>query len=885
MPNSISSSSYNASLKTSLSIDEQSVERNKIAERGLTIFEKIERFIERFIEYVAGPIYEDNTFSSPPGEEQKERARTTGVYDELSRANREEVKLQASNNYDDCDLIEVLNIYTTLWRGGNTELTYDNEECFYKIKQAYGEQIALFIQGKIASLLSKLFSGSLHQDKHKELSSHAQDCFCRIYSEFTDIYFYKTISDEDKEKYRLWHLNDNNSFESAKKFIDPLRERAVFAHIMGLLSIDSGVPHDSQSYVPSPASETKPETKSVSNLNQNNSVREVPTTSDLISAETIKPAQRQLNQEVSQGSPNLLRATAQLQTNVEVSKLEQTTEDVKLFSLFNEFEEERNPSQQVSSVKTEPSDVSTLPITEQHSDVTNNTKVASSINEGAGLVPHQQQNHSTEQHSDVTNNTKAASSINEGAGLVPHQQQNHPSEQEVIPSPSNSISPKAPERQQSGMNDITKKLLKMMDDGSKMVPVEALSEEEKEKLTHSISTNLDKYVQGIKKCVTAQERIKEWGNEWIPFGTRGRVRVAVKEYWAAYKLGVDFAAEELVTIAQEIIKNEDKSHYLLAFEILRGLKTYAPEAAKIGLAFFQEYAQEKYESAQSSSLMANAENIPDDLLEAARFDHPQACMDCAAFYIARAKKHGENWSPNQTQTAVRWQPPSAFYPESGMHYGSDVSMYFEPKPDPNDSVKAAKQFYQRVINHRNEDEQAKSMAAEAAFKAAFLISYGASNRRIMKTDKISLQKAINLGSEEAAHLNKLINKSAAGELEVLIPLELGKIYTEKVTSEKVLSEIKIDENIQLATSFLEIVNNNPEAVVGLYYLHSMNVKNNRMPVHESLTYPKYRAYVFQTLGENALKALKSNYWEGKTDEMKKSSRLYKMADKNMTLNS
>lgn len=211
--------------------DAQAAARKNLAERSLTFAEEVQRFFE----YVQTWFSDEPHTICPPDENQIKDAESMGVYDELDEINQLEQQLARDEEAPaGCPVTkeEVADRYWVLWRGDNKKVTYDNEDCFYKLKNAYGEQIALFVQGKIASLNSKF----IHEVSPCFASDHdkiARECFTRIDPvKFDDGKLFSQVSNEAKEKHNIWRANDSNYEKANTRLLDQRREQLAFERIM-----------------------------------------------------------------------------------------------------------------------------------------------------------------------------------------------------------------------------------------------------------------------------------------------------------------------------------------------------------------------------------------------------------------------------------------------------------------------------------------------------------------------------------------------------------------------------------------------------------------------------------------------------------------------------
>jgi len=224
-------SSTSSPVLTNHAPEQKKLQARAYAERDLTFSEKIQRFIE----YVVVWFREDRTgYACSPTEEQKSNADNMGIYSELARAKQAEGELVTTEKYYD-NSMKVLDIYQGLWRGNNNRLS--DEDCFYKIKQAYGEQIALFIQGKIASLIRKVIPS--FEESDAQLAAFARSCFSRIHADFDDTKIFFGMSDPERE--HCWR-DACGVFDKASQFtIDSRREKLAFEYIVHNASFDVDV--------------------------------------------------------------------------------------------------------------------------------------------------------------------------------------------------------------------------------------------------------------------------------------------------------------------------------------------------------------------------------------------------------------------------------------------------------------------------------------------------------------------------------------------------------------------------------------------------------------------------------------------------------------------
>lgn len=851
MPSSINCSNSNVSTyKPHEDYEEkkmalQKENRAEFVAKPVTFQEKIQRFIQKFITYITRSEHEESLFCAPPNSEQKTRAITAGVYDELLKANQAESVLPDVTPWDHHNhVLNIIEIYRQLWRGDNTELDDDeNELNFYRVEQAYGTQIAVFIQGKIASLLSKLHTDPLSLDKRQELTSYAQNCFKRIDPKLTDYFLYRRISDEDKEAKHYWNGGHNTPYKNAMPEIERLREKAAFARIVGLFPDEDkseDIQKNSQLLKPSFASKTKPDTKaSVSQSNQtvSGTQDDQPQTTGKITLE--QNSQRLSTQGTDPDSVDDAISFVQPRfAHVKNRSITQITSDEEI-SL--QAQPKQSPEQ---SHLLEPDNA-------QNSTPTTSISISDSIE--LSSLP-----------------KKPEMALPKNSPMATPPQQNMPEERTSIQGSSASI-PSEVTPQKRPEEVITNMLIEKMAKNPLRIPTDTLSKEQKQTLQNTFGDDLTRFNRGVVRYATAQKQLEKLDtssrlHKWA-FGSDDRV-IAAENYAAAYQLGIQPAAQEVVAIADAaineletssrlykwaygsderktavkiyataytsgvksaaqglvssisaIIKEQDNDNYLPAFHQLRLLKKNMPEGLEKqvneGLDFFKHYAQEKYKTVQRSGITASAGRIPADLREAAIFGHPQAGMDCAAFYVARANEHGKSWDPvfdSDFRSRSYDVQRTMMYGEH--QYGN--AMLSLP-PNPNKSINKANVFYARVIHSPEND-----MQAEAAFKRAFSIHYD--KKKSLLVSQSHLQHAIKLGSKDAERVIDECGERFTNEvLRFQLPLLLGKMYYERIAEGKTGSTtITTDENRQLAIFFLEIVKQNRNHIEANTLLNILN---------------------------------------------------------------
>lgn len=973
MPGYISSPSQNARPFSHVNSEQQRIERKKLAERSLTVVEKIQQFIE----YVKGLIYEEQTAIGdvvvfPPNEDQKKRAKEMGVHGELVNANKAENAL----NYSDDDYVlkttEVLNTYLDLWRGNNTERSYKDEECFYRIKQGYGEPIALFIRGKIASLTIKV-SKKMQELTFKTNDIHTVDDYLAACAELSfwkikpesRYYFYKKIpGDQGKmlvldEKTKLDLAQVQNKFPSKALCINYLQEQEAFHFIRNQYEADSPSVEVDSSCDQHPITSTRtPERHSAKRIDlvstghagdsqtPEDSVRPfshgVPSSEwpsfDFLQNYTeqrptadVKPRVNSAtlayedvdrnSDEPSTPKVDLLKngrqgkslwssAADQLllpDTKTKASARSDRASDVADIELYSKPSQKKVVvSEKLEQVADENNDINRLGLVavvkkdQQESRFESPTKLAE-VEQGSAGNSEPDSASGKEQGMKVVEKpifqaTGVQSSPRIGPLLHPNLDSFEPlavsSEQRDGPAAQVIHLPTAPQaipKEPTRLETITNKLLLKIE-GESTVNEEsiknALDPDERSFLQNEFEgkAKLAAYYKGLTHASRAQKAINDVKNSSAPswlstWWNSARIDEALIASRYASINGVAIQRNQL-DLVKQVIAEKREANYHPAYKLLLELNSQSKEIkdseVQNGLAFFKQYAKECYERAKGSIL----EPMYMDL--AVEFNHPEACMERARSFMQQAEEDAQVFVriPAHRQNQSTYHLSDAHqYPGLTSDYGVSLAS------DPVYATREAKLCYSRVVNHCAEDEETRPMAAEAAFKLAFLIQHVSSGEVKITSNKFYIKKAIELGSEEAKKFEQFANSTSTTKAELSwIVLEVAKIYTDRVRSGK-----GTEEDSHLAITLLKTMMRrvyNPEAHVCLYYLRSLQAKNDHLI---DLTRKDVMA-----LGDRALKALKEltkaaneasdndDYLKKKNVE-KKYEEFYNMAEENMML--
>lgn len=981
MPGSISSPSQNTPSLSSMNSEQQRIERKRLAERSLTFVEKIQQFID----YVKGLIYEEpyavgDAVVCPPDEDQKKRAKEMGVHDELNNANNAENSLNFSDDNYALKTMEVLDVYLNLWRGDNTELSYKDKECFCRIKQAYGEPIALFIRGKIASLTIKIskkiqdltFSTSGVHTVDDYLIACAELSFWKIKPQ-SHYYFYKKIPGDEckklvldeKAKLELDLAQVRNKFPSEALCINYLQEQEAFHFITGqyepdCASIQVDSPPDQHPITPprrldrhwaasidlvsvGRAIDRQKVEDDVKPVRQNVSASEWPSLNSLQKHSEQRPAadvklsrtaatlayevvdedfaepptlQADLPENVSHRETKIkslwLPTAGQLlpDTKAKTAMRSDKVNDVDDIELFSKpFHKEVVVSEKLEKGAEEISANNRLAL---------EAAVEKDQQESSSGSPTKRAK--VEQASAANSEPTAPSSKEhlakdpeepffEAAGLRgsprspllrPNLDSSGPStaglEQRddlrvqgiYIPTSSQAI-PKEPTR----LETITNKLLLKIEGQSKVDEESmkrALDTDERSILEQEFADdekNLAFYYKGIAHAAKAQKAINDVKNSSAPpwlsvWWNSRRIDEALTTSKYASINGVPIQKAQL-DLVNQVIEEKREINYRSAYKLLRHLDAQSKEIknseVQNGLAFFKQYAKVCYGRARGPLLEIDLMDI------AVEFDHPEACMDRARSYMQQAEEDAQHFirAPQYRRRHSAHQlsdmgPHPGFAYDYGVNLGSDPAL----------STREAKRYYLRVVNNCGEDAETRPLAAEAAFKLAFLIEHGSSNEVTVQPNRFFIKKAIEFGSEEAKRFEQFANSTSSTKEELnRLLLEVAEIYTDRAQSGK-----GTKEDSQLAISFLKLTRQHiyaPEAELCLYYLRSVQAKNENLPIDLSrrdvMALGNRAKTALDRLGKAAEEAFANEDYLKKKDVEKKYQALYRLADENMTLNS